>query len=727
MGNDAATNDLNGLLPLLQRLDQLLEFAIAAARLALGPETSAEPYGGTHVTDADTDRLLSREPGAPAFLGYGDIPNESLPDLVLPGSRLEWLQETFGLSNFDLDVVAIALAPELDRRYERLYVYLQDDVRARRPTVDLALNLLCADAATKLARRAHFAAEAPLIHHGLVHLVAEDSQTRVSLLAQELHLDDTVTRFLLGQPGLDRRLASSCQLIQPEAASQTPAWHSERVQSLARLANQAQQTQTPLRLYFQGPDRSAQRHTAEAFAQEQQVPLLVANFARLTAAKDELEQSLHLLFREAHFQQAMVFCDGVEVLLQAEFALAYQTLLAQVANFPNPIILAGTQPWVPWAESPLGIISIPFGLPDVEQRQRLWQLHLQKLGLTLPEDQLKELSSRFRLSGDQIGEAVVTARNRILWQQAQMGSTEPIATTLQLRDLFAAARSLSAQDLTTHAIKVDPHYQWADIVLPADTKAQLREICSQARYRHLVQETWGFNHKLSLGQGLTVLFAGPPGTGKTMAAEVIAHELGLDLYKIDLSQVVSKYIGETEKSLNRIFTAATNANAVLLFDEADALFGKRTEVRDAHDRYANIETSYLLQKMEEYQGIAILTTNLQSNMDEAFVRRLRFIVEFTLPGPAERHRIWQQIWPDEVPCASDLDLEFLAEKLEIPGAVIRNIALRAAYLAAEDTGKVSMVEIMQAVRREYQKMGKILMAEDLNQYGDLLNQTLSKS
>jgi hypothetical protein len=264
MGNDAAANDLNGLLPLLQRLDQLLEDAIAAAHLALAPETSATPYRDTHVTDADADRLLSREPGAPVFLGYGELPTDFPPELVPPGSRLAWLQQTFGLSNFDLDIVAIALAPELDRRYERLYIYLQDDVRARRPTVDLALNLLCANAATKLARRAHFAAEAPLIHHGLVHLVAEDSQSRVSLLAQELHLDDTVTRFLLGQPGLDRRLASSCQLIQPEAASQTLAWHSERVQSLTLLANQAQQTQTPLRLYFQGPDRSAKRHAAAA-------------------------------------------------------------------------------------------------------------------------------------------------------------------------------------------------------------------------------------------------------------------------------------------------------------------------------------------------------------------------------------------------------------------------------------------------------------------------------
>ena len=253
-------------------------------------------------------------------------------------------------------------------------------------------------------------------------------------------------------------------------------------------------------------------------------------------------------------------------------------------------------------------------------------------------------------------------------------------------------------------------------MLPDEQKIELRDICNQAKYRYLVQEEWGFNQKLSLGKGLTVLFAGQPGTGKTMAADVIAHELQLDLYKIDLSQVVSKYIGETEKNLNRIFTAATHSNAILLFDEADALFGKRSEVKDAHDRYANIETSYLLQKMEEYDGVAILTTNLQSNMDEAFIRRLRFIIEFTMPGVKERQRIWQQIFPPQVPRSPELDFKFLARQFEISGAVIRNIALRSAYLAANDGGIVTMNHLLQSVRREYQKMGKILMTEALEHY-----------
>ena len=254
-------------------------------------------------------------------------------------------------------------------------------------------------------------------------------------------------------------------------------------------------------------------------------------------------------------------------------------------------------------------------------------------------------------------------------------------------DLHAACRLQSNRKLAQLAQKIDPHYTWDDIVLPADQMAQLREIADQVRYRALVYDTWGFDAKLAMGKGINVLFAGPPGTGKTMAADVLAGDLGVDLYKIDLSVVVSKYIGETEKNLSRIFAEATTSNAILFFDEADALFGKRTQVRDAHDRYANVEISYLLQRMEEYDGLVILATNLRQNMDEAFVRRLHFMVEFPLPGAADRRRIWEQIWPSATP-RDDLDLELLAERIEVAGGNIRNIALSSAFLAAADGGIV---------------------------------------
>jgi SpoVK/Ycf46/Vps4 family AAA+-type ATPase len=285
---------------------------------------------------------------------------------------------------------------------------------------------------------------------------------------------------------------------------------------------------------------------------------------------------------------------------------------------------------------------------------------------------------------------------------------DPDGGRVTLADLNAACRLQSSPKLAALAKKIEPHYAWADIVLPTDRLAQLREICDQVRFRARVHEDWGFGRKLALGKGLAVLFAGPSGTGKTMAAEIIAGELGLDLYKIDLALVVSKYIGETEKNLARIFAEAEASNAILFFDEADALFGKRGEVGDAHDRYANLEVAYLLQRIEEYEGITILATNLRKNMDDAFVRRMQFIVEFPFPSERDRLRIWEQVWPASLPRDPALDLAFMARRCEIAGGNIRNVALAAAFLAAADGGVVTNQHLARATRREYQKMGKVV-------------------
>jgi SpoVK/Ycf46/Vps4 family AAA+-type ATPase len=235
-----------------------------------------------------------------------------------------------------------------------------------------------------------------------------------------------------------------------------------------------------------------------------------------------------------------------------------------------------------------------------------------------------------------------------------------------------------------------------------------------------VLDRWGFGRRLSRGKGTNALFSGPSGTGKTLAAEIVASALGVDLFRVDLAGVVSKYIGETEKNLDRIFVAAEHANGIVMFDEADALFGKRSEVRDSHDRYANIEISYLLQKMEQYEGVAILATNLRANLDDAFVRRLAFAVHFPFPDTAGRRRIWGGVWPPEAPLAEDLDLDFLAEQFELSGGSITNVALAAAFLATERGSAIAMVDVIQATRREYQKVGKELVADELGVYADAL-------
>jgi SpoVK/Ycf46/Vps4 family AAA+-type ATPase len=326
---------------------------------------------------------------------------------------------------------------------------------------------------------------------------------------------------------------------------------------------------------------------------------------------------------------------------------------------------------------------------------------------------MARLAGKFKLGSGQIGGAV----------DAAVGiarTRDPRQPVITVDDLYAGARMQSTPILNELAKKITPHYQWDDLVLPADPRAQLREMSLFVEHRHHVYDTWGMGARLAMGKGLMALFAGNSGTGKTMAADVLAHQLGLDLYKIDLSGVVSKYIGETEKNLGTIFQEAETSNAILFFDEADALFGKRSEVKDAHDRYANIETAYLLQKMEEYSGVVILATNLKMNLDEAFLRRLHFVVDFPMPEEVDRLRIWKSTIPPQLPLSDDVDLAFLARQLKIAGGNIRNIVLAAAFLAADERTPVSMAHMVRATRREYQKLGRMITEGDFGDYIALL-------
>jgi hypothetical protein len=370
-------------------------------------------------------------------------------------------------------------------------------------------------------------------------------------------------------------------------------------------------------------------------------------------------------------------------------------------------ILGGTEPLLPSSSHHASLIAIEVPLPPYPVRRECWRQRLDSAGIALADADVDRLADHFRLTPEQIGAAVEwacnCARSRLV---AQGGEGRKVEATVAEANMFAAARAQAGRDLAKLARKVESRYCLADIILPPDHLSHLEDICIHAKHRHVVYGEWGFDRKLSLGKGMNVLFSGPPGTGKTMAAEVLAHELRLDLYKIDLSQIVSKYIGETEKNLDRIFTAAQSSNAILFFDEADAIFGKRSEVKDAHDRYANIEVGYLLQKMEEYDGVAILATNLRQHMDEAFVRRMHYILEFPFPDEEQRKRIWEVTFPQETPMGEDVDFEWLAREVRLAGGNIKNIALSAAFHAASDGKIVRMPHLFGAARREHQKLGR---------------------
>ncbi|GGL04322.1 AAA family ATPase [Streptomyces flaveus] len=685
-----------GLSAALGRLDVLLAAAIDLAEQAYGTTAASDPFRGLHIDLAEVERLLARPPGQPLLT----VDADAHPRPGFTGTRMGSLQERFGLSGFDLDVVVIALAPELDLRYERLYAYLQDDATKRRPTVDLVLNLLCSTPEEKVRRRDRLTGDAPLLRNKVVRLIPDTGAEAhgTPLLAHTVALDAQIVTFLTGGAGPDSRLAEFTSLLDPTAFQNELA---PELRQLTEALTEAAGKQVPLRVHLQGLPGSGHRQVAELAALGAGRPLLAAD---LTLTGQFPEDLARLLFQEAEFRDAVCFVGGVDTLLTAARTAELYGFVRHLTHSHATVVLAGAEPWPALqgvdGEPPAAVISALCPLPDAPRRRTLWRTELDRNGLELPDGELGLLADRFRLTPWQITEAATLA-----------GQLPRRADATALEALFAVARARSAHQLGPLADKIEPVHRWGDIVLPPDALDQLRELCDRVARRELVLSDWGFGARLSLGRGVSALFAGPPGTGKTMAAEIVARELGIDLYRIDLSGIVSKWIGETEKNLDRIFRTAENANAALLFDEADALFGKRSEVRDAHDRYANIEVSYLLQKMETYEGLAILATNRIENLDEAFLRRLGFVVRFPFPDTLQRHRIWERVFPAGVPLAEELDHSAFAHRFMLSGAEIKNVALGAAYLAAARGSAVTSALVLHAVRREYEKAGRVFVGD----------------
>ena len=704
----------------LARLDILIHRQVI--RWQLSGQDPNDAFRGLYVSDAETNALLERGLG----MNWGGtvlLPAEQseqieqalqairrnsrkiLEKAASQGekTRLQALGEFFSLSDFDLNVLLICLAPALDLRYERLYGYLQDDVTRKRPSVNLALDLLCPPGAERLMMLANFAPEAPLFRNHLLEMPARASGDKPSLLSQLLTVDESVSGWLLGhyQPHADLQHIASLQTPKQSGFADLLR---EQLQSVKALSG----SQPPL-LALYGRDQAGQDAAAHHVAEELGLPLLEIELDHLGSDEPQslpdalsLEKYLRLALRDARMVGAVPYLRGWDTCLQDGVPLP--GLLRLVCDFPGVVVLSSFNSWrAAGFDRPRSISWLEFGIPVYSERRQIWQHYLDQANVPEGAADLTSLSGQFQLTIGQIRDAITAARD---WAQQDGEEINNLG-------LFAAARQYSNPRLSSLARKLQPRYGWEDIVLPNDQRSLLHEIVNTVRQRPRVLDEWGVGSKLASSRGVTVLFAGPPGTGKTMAAEVISGELGLDLYKIDLSTVVSKYIGETEKNLERIFNEAETSNAVLFFDEADSLFGKRSEVKDSHDRYANIEISYLLQRMEAYDGVTMLATNLRANLDEAFTRRLQFAVDFPFPEEADRLRIWQTLFPEDVPCSGDVDFTILARRFKIAGGNIRNIIVNAAYLAAADGGQVSMSHMLHGTRRELQKMGRLVSEGDM--------------
>ena len=698
-------DDLAGLLA-FRRLDLLLAGGVEAAQRRYGPEAARDSYRGLYVTEEQAQRALRSPVAEPLVAGRPMVP--SLPQwerIAADNPRWVWLRDRYDLTEIELDVVLIALGPDVDRRYEQLYGYLQDDVSARRATVNLALDLLTTSPSDRLAAMRIFAADSPLIRHGIVSLRADRRVDDPPLIARLIAVDELVTATLLGHRGLDRRLSVACRLVLPGSRSSSlgRAGPDRRFDGLQSLLSSSW-GRTPVRLCFHGPAGTGRRRTALALGERLDRHVLLVAGSVLAGEPAAVPDLLRLALRQAELDDALVYLEDADVLLQMPGQVGPDVLIAALAAHPGVVVLGTAQPWTPSRHHPLGVIGVPFSAPTASDRRGIWRREVGAAGASAAPADLAAVGDQFRLSPRQIRDAAMTTAGEARLRRPPRSSS---ALRLTRRELFSAARSQSGHELTAFARRVRPVHGWDDLVVPEEADSQLRELAARVEHRTLVMDQWGFTSRLPGGRGVTALFAGPPGTGKTMAASVIAAELGLDLFAIDLSTVVSKYIGETEKNLSRVFDAAADSDAILLFDEADALFGKRSEVRDAHDRYANVEIAFLLQRMEEYDGLAILATNLRHHIDEAFLRRLHVIVDFPFPDTAERLQIWRSCLPRPLPLDDSVDLAAMAHH-RLAGGNIRNVVLGAAYLAAQAGKPIGQAEFVAATRRELQKMGKLL-------------------
>ena len=636
---------------------------------------------------------------------------------------LQRLSQLFELSRFDIDVLLVCLAPELDSKYERLYAYLQNDVTRKRPSADLVLNLLCHSLEERLWARGRLLAEAPLFSNHLISYAGDAHNEPTTWLSCALKIDSRILNYILDVQTRDEQLAPFVTLVRPRASLAHLLLPAETKEDLVRffqwqVTSQAYYEISGARvLLFEGSSGVGKKFTAEALCCSAGLELLVADVPRMISGGSHIASLVRRLFREAKLRSAAVYLDHAESLLSENEreAGARQALLQALREFTGIIFMGSRQPWIPSSDAQAELFfKVSFPVPDYSLRRQLWETLLAEEGQRVaPDVDTGGLADKFAFTAGKIRSAIADAKHRAMMRHQA-------AYEISADDLYRACRAQTSKRLMTLARKITPLYTWSDIILPHDHLLHLQEVCTHVKHRQRVFSEWGFNRKISLGKGLGILFAGPSGTGKTMAAEIITGELGLDLYKIDLSCVVSKYIGETEKNLSQIFEEAEQSNAVLFFDEADAIFGKRSEVKDSHDRYANIEINYLLQKMEEYEGIVILASNFQKNIDESFTRRLRFVIEFPFPEADYRHRIWKKVFPLDTPLGDDIDFAFLSQKLKLTGGNIRNIALSAAFLAAENSGHVHMEHIICATKREFQKMGRLCVKADFDQYFELV-------
>lgn len=683
----------------LARVDALVRAQTVRWRGTVGETKPTKYWGMVLITDAEIDAFLQAPftpPGhVSAELRDRMAPLRARADRlgVHPGSRLTLLRDRFGLTDLERDVLALCLLPELDDRYRRLFAYLQDDASRRLPTVELILQILQGGEPDPAAGRSAFAPGAPLRAQRLVLL--DDAGP---LPLRPVRIDDRVADFLVGSTTAESTPADWLTVAEPLPFSDL-VLAPERREQLTGLA--AWWPGDAAVIFLHGPYGSGRRSAARAFCTARDTALLVADTRAALRNGIGWPGAVDLVRREAGIRQAAVLWRDVAELLSPDRAGEWSTLWAGIDAYPGLTFLSSTEPWDPAGRSGAApFIRLVFPVPGFDQRRELWSRQLTGLPAVDAGVAGPALANDFQFTGGQIADAVATARGHAVQR-------DPADPAITLGDLYEGCRRQSSRRIIafTRRIESRPGVSFDDLILPEPNRRQLDELRSRIRHRSRV------TRHLDLGRGLVALFTGPSGTGKTMAATLLAQEQGVDLYRVDLSAVVSKWVGETEKNMHRLFTDAEDANAILFFDEAEALFGKRGEVKDAQDRWANLETNYLLQRVEEYRGVVVLASNLRQNFDPAFLRRIDIVADFPSPDVTSRALIWERTFPPALPHPGSAVIQELARRFELSGGNIRNAVVDATYRAVAadpENPRITARQVVAGVAREYEKLGKPL-------------------
>ena len=677
-----------GLRAELLRLDLLLNAHLSRLRMR-GRSTLGDPLRGAVIEEGESEGLLrelAEEHGRPD----GDAPSPANGDgaSTLPAGRglpgLDHAAAVFGLSRLERDLLLFALAVEIDDRYARLVAFLNDHAAMTRPTVGLGLSVFSAGTDGLRA----FLPEAPLLWNALLSIDGDGP-----LAGRALLLDEGLWARLLAA---DPQGAAGAAAFVPAGGEPGPSALealalSDGVRDQARgLAAWAADGARRL-LIVRGPDASGRTALATALA-------LAGGRRALLVDAERLDQvGAAVCRREARW-------FGAALVIAAPAAAPSPAARDVLATVEEPIFWVATDAALETlsVDGRRAVAELALPPPDAAQEGAVLArlLDSRRPATTATRAELLALGGQFRFGPGRWSTALRLAGERA----GALRGGAPFS----LDELRAVCRALPEVHLGGLAARLPSAFTLEDVVLPARTRAELHLALAWARHGRRVLGDWGIGRRIFAGRGLTCLFYGPPGTGKTMAAQALANDLGQDIYRIDLSQVVNKFIGETEKNLARVFDAAQSGNAILFFDEADAIFGKRTEVRDAHDRYANVETGFLLQRLEMHEGITILASNFRQNLDDAFLRRIGVVAEFPQPGPGERRQIWQRLLPAPPNLDAAVDADFLARAFALSGGEIRNVVLAASFVAAEADRAVAMPHLCVAVYRELQKSGRLV-------------------